>query len=263
MLAIYTSCAGEADAREQLLEQLARLADERQPLLVLVEARSLADEHQVGVRVARSEHDLRATLRQTATRAPRDLRLVGLELATAARREPRSRAGSLRPPPDGDRTTDQRPIGDDPRAPRPARRLDVDLVALDRPSTARPTGESGETPPTLEISTVMRSPSSRSSSTREPTRDDTARRGCLLVDDLGVRSRSRSIVIRALEQALLVLRRVVLEVLGQVAVRARDRDRLDDRLAPRPLELGELGLRAARARRASAAPPLGHARLVP
>jgi hypothetical protein len=35
---------------------------------------------------------------------------------------------------------------------------------------------------------------------------------------------------------------VVLEVLGEVAVPARDRDRLDDLLAPRPLQLGELGL---------------------
>ena len=45
-----------------------------------------------------------------------------------------------------------------------------------------------------------------------------------------------------LEQTLLVLRRVVLEVLGQVAERARHLDRLDRRLRLRPLELGELGL---------------------
>ena len=61
------------------------------------------------------------------------------------------------------------------------------------------------------------------------------------LDDLGVlepRAQDRDL---ALEQALLVLRRVVLEVLGEVAVPARDRDRLDDLLAARPLELGELG----------------------
>ena len=45
-----------------------------------------------------------------------------------------------------------------------------------------------------------------------------------------------------LEQTLLVLCRVVLEVLGQVAELTRRLDRLNGRLAARPLELGELGL---------------------
>ena len=45
-----------------------------------------------------------------------------------------------------------------------------------------------------------------------------------------------------LEEPLLVLRRVVLEVLGEVAVCARGRDRLYGFLPLRPLELGELGL---------------------
>ena len=73
--------------------------------------------------------------------------------------------------------------GDDPSrarrraAPRPRSRRPAAL-----PSTARPTGESGETPPTLVISTVIRSPSSRSSSTRRADGDDAARRGRLLVD---------------------------------------------------------------------------------
>ncbi len=44
-----------------------------------------------------------------------------------------------------------------------------------------------------------------------------------------------------LHQALLVLRRVVLEVLREIAMRPRGRDRLDDRLPLRPLELLELG----------------------
>src|SRR6185312_12072743 len=44
-----------------------------------------------------------------------------------------------------------------------------------------------------------------------------------------------------LEQSLLVLRGVVLEVLGEIAVTARGRDRLDDGLALRTLELRELG----------------------
>ncbi len=45
------------DLAEQLVEQLAGLADERLALLVLVEAGRLADEHQVGVGVAGAEHD--------------------------------------------------------------------------------------------------------------------------------------------------------------------------------------------------------------
>jgi len=45
-----------------------------------------------------------------------------------------------------------------------------------------------------------------------------------------------------LQQALLVLRRVVLEVLGQVAEPARGPDRLDDLGAAGAFELGELGL---------------------
>ena len=53
-----TSRARQADLAEQRVEQPPRLADERQALLVLVGAGRLADEHQVGVRVARAEHDL-------------------------------------------------------------------------------------------------------------------------------------------------------------------------------------------------------------
>ncbi len=59
----------EADALEQAVEQLPGLADERDPLLVLVEAGSLADEHQVGFGVADSEHDLRAPLVEAAAGA--------------------------------------------------------------------------------------------------------------------------------------------------------------------------------------------------
>ena len=44
-----------------------------------------------------------------------------------------------------------------------------------------------------------------------------------------------------LEQSLLVLRRVVREVLREVALRAGHLDRLDDLLALRPFELFELG----------------------
>src|SRR5436309_10054201 len=59
-------CALEADPGEQLLEQLAGRADERDPLLVLVEPRRFPDEHQVGVWIARAEDDLRPALRERA-----------------------------------------------------------------------------------------------------------------------------------------------------------------------------------------------------
>ena len=52
--------AREPDPLEQPVEQLPRLTHERNPLLVLVEARRLADEHQVGVRAPGAEDDLRA-----------------------------------------------------------------------------------------------------------------------------------------------------------------------------------------------------------
>ena len=64
--------APKADSGEQLLQQLPGLADERHALLVLVEARRLADEHQVGVRMARAEDDLRPALREPAPGAARD-----------------------------------------------------------------------------------------------------------------------------------------------------------------------------------------------
>ena len=77
--------AAEADALEQLAEELARAADERQPGAVLLGAGRLADEHQVGVRVAGAEHDLGAGLRERAARAGRGL-AVDLDQALAALR---------------------------------------------------------------------------------------------------------------------------------------------------------------------------------
>ena len=65
----------------QAVEQLAAAADERQALAVLLGARALADEHQVGVGVAHAEHDLRAALGQAAPRAGR--RLGGDQLERA------------------------------------------------------------------------------------------------------------------------------------------------------------------------------------
>ena len=61
--------ARQPDPAEELVEELARLADERDALLVLVEPGRLADEHEVGVRASRAEHDLRTSLRERAARA--------------------------------------------------------------------------------------------------------------------------------------------------------------------------------------------------
>ena len=77
--------ARQADRLDDLGQQLAGAADERLALLVLVRARRLADEHQVGVRVADAEHDLLAAQRvQLAARARRaDLVLEQREQATS------------------------------------------------------------------------------------------------------------------------------------------------------------------------------------
>ena len=64
----------EADTGKQPFEQLARLAHERLALLVLVEARRLADEHQVRRGIADPEDDLGPPLREPAVRAAGDLR---------------------------------------------------------------------------------------------------------------------------------------------------------------------------------------------
>ncbi len=65
--------ARETDPVQELLEQLARLADEGDAVCVLVKARSLADEHQVGERVTGAEDDLRARGGERAARAAEGL----------------------------------------------------------------------------------------------------------------------------------------------------------------------------------------------
>ena len=69
----------QLDAREQPVEQLPRLADEGDALLVLVEARRFADEHQVRARIAGAEDDLRPALRQPTARAARGRCCIRLE----------------------------------------------------------------------------------------------------------------------------------------------------------------------------------------
>ena len=54
-----TSSRLQPDLLQQLVEQLPGAADERQALAVLLGARRLADEHQVGVGVAGAEDGLR------------------------------------------------------------------------------------------------------------------------------------------------------------------------------------------------------------
>ena len=58
---------------EQLVEQPPGLADERHALLVLVEPRRLADEHQVGIGIPVADHDRRAALGEPAVLAARPL----------------------------------------------------------------------------------------------------------------------------------------------------------------------------------------------
>src|SRR6188768_57438 len=71
---------------------------------------------------------------------------------------------------------------------------------------------------------------------------DLAARGRRLVDDDRAVQAIANRPDPGFEQTLVVLRGVVLEVLGQVAERPGRRDRLDDLLAARPLQLGELRL---------------------
>ena len=63
----------EPDPGEELVEQLARLADEGLALLVLVEPGRLADEHQVGGWIADAEDDLGPPFREPALGAAGDL----------------------------------------------------------------------------------------------------------------------------------------------------------------------------------------------
>ena len=62
-----------SSSQQQPVEQLAAAAHERQALAVLLLARPLADEHQVGRRVAHAEDHLRAALAEAAPGARRRL----------------------------------------------------------------------------------------------------------------------------------------------------------------------------------------------
>src|SRR5690242_16357700 len=134
------------------------------------------------------------------------------------------------------------PDGHDPRPPAAARRFHLDLVAgrlaqqrLTDGRVGRDAADSRDLD--LEARAVVLLELDRGAD-----RDDAARRGFLLVDDRRVLKPMAQHADPGLEQSLLVFRRVIFEVLGEVAVGARGRDRLDDLLALRALELGELGL---------------------
>ena len=73
----------EADAREQSLEQLARLPCERRSALVFLEAGRLADEHQVGIGIAEAEDDTVAGLGQAATHTAGGFGCVGVKRGNA------------------------------------------------------------------------------------------------------------------------------------------------------------------------------------
>ena len=83
-----TSSRARPISSSSLFEQLPGAPDEREPLLVLVHAGRLPDEHQVGVRVARAEHHLGAGLEERAAlaggRLPVQLDELGAALLRAA-----------------------------------------------------------------------------------------------------------------------------------------------------------------------------------
>ncbi len=86
------------DAAEELVEELPGLADERDPLLVLVEARSFADEHDVRVRAPGPEDDLRPALCERAAGAPRGV--LGMRSKRGGALDGVHRTASLRRPAD-------------------------------------------------------------------------------------------------------------------------------------------------------------------
>ena len=75
--------ATPADVREELDQQVAGPTDERPALAVLVEARALADEHDLGLGVALARDRAGPRRVQPAVRADPDLRGDGLERCTA------------------------------------------------------------------------------------------------------------------------------------------------------------------------------------
>src|SRR5438445_9347892 len=82
---------------EEVVEQLARIADERYALPVLVKAGRLPHQHDAGLRVAVARDSLGATLVQGASLAGPDLLVEGLQIFRQAVVE--ARAGCFLPRP--------------------------------------------------------------------------------------------------------------------------------------------------------------------
>ena len=78
------------DVGEQLVEQLASRAHERDALFVLVKAGSLAHEHEIGVRIARAEHNLSAASCECALGAAGNDLAEGTKLVGAGQLSDRS-----------------------------------------------------------------------------------------------------------------------------------------------------------------------------
>src|SRR5262249_18276189 len=123
------------------------------------------------------------------------------------------------------------PDGHDAGPPAAARSVDLDLVARRLPEQGPPDGGVGrhpvdacdldlEPPAVVPLEHHLRADG-----------DDATRRGLLLVEDRRVLEAVAQHPDPRFEQPLLVLRRVVLEVLGEVAVRPRRRDCLHGRSA--------------------------------
>ncbi len=109
-----------------------------------------------------------------------------------------------------------------------------------RPRSAEPSGEVGDTvpePPTALISTVISSRPSSTINTTEPMPTSSPLASSTIS---GVVEPVSQCADACFEKALLVLGRVVLEVLREVAELAGRLDRGHDGRAPRALELGEL-----------------------
>src|SRR5215210_5523043 len=70
----------EPDLLEQAIQELAGATDEGLALPILLRSRGLADEHELGVGVARAEHELRARLGQRTRVVARELAVEGDEL---------------------------------------------------------------------------------------------------------------------------------------------------------------------------------------
>src|SRR5215469_5156556 len=74
--------AAQAHGCNHIVQQLTGAADERQPLRVFIGTRAFADEHQLGLRIARTKDEIGAALMQAAKAAVADIGADGGELGS-------------------------------------------------------------------------------------------------------------------------------------------------------------------------------------